>query len=43
MLELRNISYHVEDGNGKDILNHIDLKIDDRFTAITGPNPPLPG
>ncbi len=38
MLELRNISYHVEDGNGKDILNHIDLKIDDRFTAITGPN-----
>ena len=38
MLELRNISYHVEDENGKDILNHIDLKIDDRFTAITGPN-----
>ena len=25
-------------GNGKDILNHIDLKIEDRFTAITGPN-----
>lgn len=38
MLELKNISYHVEDGNGKDILNHINLKIDDRFTAITGPN-----
>lgn len=38
MLELRNISYHVDDGNGKDILNHINLKIDDRFTAITGPN-----
>lgn len=38
MLELKNISYHVEDENGKDILNHISLKIDDRFTAITGPN-----
>ena len=38
MLELRNISYHVEDEDGKDILNHINLKIDDRFTAITGPN-----
>lgn len=38
MLELKNISYHVEDGNGKDILNHINLKINDRFTAITGPN-----
>lgn len=38
MLELKDISYHVDDGNGKDILNHIDLKIEDRFTAITGPN-----
>ena len=38
MLELKNISYHVDDENGKDILNHIDLKIEDRFTAITGPN-----
>lgn len=38
MLELKNISYHVDDENGKDILNHISLKIDDRFTAITGPN-----
>ena len=38
VLELKDISYHVDDGNGKDILNHIDLKIDDRFTAITGPN-----
>lgn len=37
MLELRDISYHVDDGN-KDILNHISLKIDDCFTAITGPN-----
>lgn len=38
MLELKNISYHVDDGNGKDILNQINLKIDQRFTAITGPN-----
>lgn len=38
MLELKNISYHVDEGNGKDILNNINLKIDDRFTAITGPN-----
>ena len=38
MLELKDISYHVDDGNGKDILNHINLKINDRFTAITGPN-----
>lgn len=38
MLELRNISYHVDDGDGKDILNNINLTIDDRFTAITGPN-----
>ena len=38
MLELKNISYHVDDGNGKDILNQINLKIDKRFTAITGPN-----
>lgn len=38
MLELKNISYHVDDGDGKDILNNISLTIDDRFTAITGPN-----
>ncbi len=38
MLELKNISYHVEDGDGKDILNNINLQIEDRFTAITGPN-----
>ncbi len=35
MLELQNVSYSV---SGKDILKHIDLKIDDRFVAITGPN-----
>ncbi len=38
VLELKDISYHVDDENGKDILNHINLKIEDRFTAITGPN-----
>lgn len=39
MLELRNISYHVEtDGKDKEIIKNISLTIDDRFTAITGPN-----
>ena len=38
MLELRDVSYHVDYDKGKDILNHINLKIEDRFTAITGPN-----
>ena len=38
MLELKNISYHVNDGDGKDNLNQVNLKIDQRFTAITGPN-----
>ena len=38
MLEVNNISYHVNDGDGKDILNQVNLKIDQRFTAITGPN-----
>ena len=38
MLELRDVSYHVDDDKGKDILNHINLKIEDRFTAISGPN-----
>ena len=28
----------MDDDKGKDILNHINLKIEDRFTAITGPN-----
>ena len=39
MLELKDISYDVEDGQEeKGILKHINLKIDDRFVAITGPN-----
>lgn len=36
MLELRNIQYQV-DGK-KEILKNINLEIDDRFVAITGPN-----
>lgn len=39
MLELRDISYSVDDnGTQKDILKHINLKVDERFVAITGPN-----
>ena len=39
MLELRNISYSAETENGtKGILKNINLTIDERFVAITGPN-----
>ena len=39
MLELKNVSYTVEtDGKPRDILKHIDLQVDERFVAITGPN-----
>ena len=40
MLELKNVSYIVKDENGEDkaILKNINLKIDERFVAITGPN-----
>lgn len=39
MLELQNIYYHVEDeGSDKEILKNINLKIDGKFTAVTGPN-----
>ena len=40
MLELRNVSYVVKDENGKDkeIIKNINLTIDERFVAITGPN-----
>lgn len=40
MLELKNIFYIVPDENGaqKEILKNINLKIDERFVAITGPN-----
>lgn len=37
MLELRNISYQVEDAQ-LDILKNINIKIEERFVAITGPN-----
>lgn len=39
MLELRDVSYAVEDnGVTKEILKDINLSLDDRFVAITGPN-----
>ena len=39
MLELQHICYDVEqDGADKGILRDIDLTIDERFVAITGPN-----
>lgn len=39
MLELRHISYQVEQDHAeKDILSDIDLTLDERFIAITGPN-----
>ena len=40
MLELRNITYTVETETGEklDILHDINLTIDERFVAITGPN-----
>ncbi len=36
MLEFQNVSYKTPDG--KEILRNVNLKIDDRFVAITGPN-----
>jgi len=39
MLELRDICYQVDDAEGeKEILKHVNLKIEDSFVAITGPN-----
>lgn len=39
MLELRNVSYSVEqDGEVKEILKNINMTVQDRFVAITGPN-----
>ncbi len=39
MLELKNISYLAGEGDGrKEILSDVSLTIDDRLTAITGPN-----
>ena len=39
MLELVNVSYRVQDEQGeKLILNNINLRLDERFVAFTGPN-----
>ncbi len=39
MLELKNVGYRVEDELGaKQILENIDLRLDERFVAFTGPN-----
>ena len=39
MLELRNVSYSVEDNSTqKEIIKNINVKIDNGFVAITGPN-----
>ncbi len=40
MLELKNVSYSVQDENNKnkEILTNISFAIDDRFVAVTGPN-----
>ncbi|MBQ7352829.1 MAG: ATP-binding cassette domain-containing protein [Clostridia bacterium] len=39
MLELKNVSFKVDTEDGeKEILKDINLKIDDKFVAITGPN-----
>ena len=40
MLELKNVSYVVKDENNddKEIIKNINLTINERFVAITGPN-----
>jgi Fe-S cluster assembly ATP-binding protein len=39
MLELRNISYEVDDNHdNKEILKDVSVKIEDHFVAVTGPN-----
>lgn len=38
MLELRDISYEVDNGEHREILKNINLKIEDHFVAVTGPN-----
>lgn len=39
MLELKNVGYRVQDEQGeKQILKDINLRLDDRFVAFTGPN-----
>lgn len=38
MLELQDVSYRATDAGEKEIISHIDLQIDERFVAFTGPN-----
>ncbi|MBR2590161.1 MAG: ATP-binding cassette domain-containing protein [Clostridia bacterium] len=39
MLELQNVSFQVDSENGqKEIIDSVNLRIDERFVAITGPN-----
>ena len=39
MLELKNVGYKVKDEQGeKEILKNVNLKLDERFVAFTGPN-----
>ena len=39
LLELKDVSYRAEDENGvKEIISHVNLTIDQRFVAFTGPN-----
>lgn len=38
MLELQNVSFTAEDGEKKEIIKNISLKLDEKFIAFTGPN-----
>lgn len=38
MIELKNVSYSVQDGKSTDILCNVSLTVKERFVAITGPN-----
>lgn len=38
MIELKNVSYSVQDGKSTDILCDVSLTVKERFVAITGPN-----
>ena len=38
MIELKNVSYSVQDGKSTDILCDVSLTVKQRFVAITGPN-----
>ncbi len=38
MIELKHVSYAVQDGKGSDILCDVSLTVKERFVAVTGPN-----